>query len=508
MGRITAIAYITNATTRMMITVFMVMAGLSFTFLVINYRSHIAAGKEREFVRLACVTKPLAHAIDPSMHERLAAAYADNDALLADSSADYAMLHGQLAEAHRVHGLESDVYTLVRDPLDGTFHFIGTSGINPYYKHEWKEPHQETIDLFEQGAAFGPYEDENGAWLSVFEPIKHEGRTVAIVQADVKFDSFLSAARAEFMRTLLIYAGIFVITAALLLRWMHRILRREDLLKERLVHTAELLREKNNDLMASIRVAEQLQEAVLPKVEDVRSDLPGFSVLYLPRDTVSGDFYWHQRIGERIYVAAGDCTGHGVPGAMMSLMASSALHAVLQGNDGRVDRMLTALDGDIRRQWQNDTDRMAGMDLTLCCIDMAEGRLSYASASRPLLVARDGDLRKLEADRAGIGSVMDTATFMEREVPVRVGDRIYLFSDGFADQAGGDKGKRLRTAALERAIAHSQDRPLEEQMRYLHQLFLDWKGALPQVDDVLVLGFEIPEHPAFARGIDTERKVA
>lgn len=508
MGRITALAYLTNATTRMMITVFVVLAGLTLTFLVINYRSHIAAGKEREFVRLSGVAKPLANAIDPVLHERLVADYADNDALLADSSTDYETLHRQLAEAHRVHGLGSDVYTLVRDPLDGAFRFIGTSGINPYFKHEWKEPHAETIDLFDQGAAFGPYEDENGSWLSVFEPIKREGRTVAIVQADVKFDSFLGLARAEFMRTLLVYAAIFLITAVLLMRWMHRILKREDLLKERLVHTAELLREKNNDLMASIRVAEQLQEAVLPKVEDVRSDLPGFSVLYLPRDTVSGDFYWHQRIGPRIYVAAGDCTGHGVPGAMMSLMASSALHGVLQNNEGRVDRMLTALDSDIRRQWQDETDQMAGMDITLCCIDMAEGRLSYASASRPLLVARDGKLRKLEADRAGIGSMMATANFMEREVPVRIGDRIYLFSDGFADQAGGDKGKRMRTAALERAIAHSQDRPLEDQMRYLHQLFLDWKGALPQVDDVLVLGFEIPEHPAFERGMDSERRVA
>jgi serine phosphatase RsbU (regulator of sigma subunit) len=508
MGRITALTYLTNATTRMMITVFVVLAGLTLSFLVINYRSHIAAGKEREFVRLTGVTKPLANAIDPVLHERLVATFADNDALLAAGSEDYATLHTQLAEARHVHDLASDVYTLVLDRQNGTFRFIGTSGINPYFKHEWKEPHPENITFFEQGAAFGPYADENGSWLSVFEPIKHEGRTVAIVQADVQFDPFLKAARAEFVRTLLFYAGIFLVTAVLLLRWMHRILKHEDQLKERLVHSAELLREKNNDLMASIRVAEQLQEAVLPKVEDVRSDLPGFSVLYLPRDTVSGDFYWHQRIGQRIYLAAGDCTGHGVPGAMMSLMACSALHTVLQSHEGRVDRMLTALDQDIRRQWQDDTDRMAGMDLTLCCIDLAQGRLSYASASRPLLVARDGMLRKLEADRAGIGGMVTAATFLEREVPVRIGDRFYLFSDGFADQAGGDKGKRLRTAALERAIAHSQDRPLEEQMRYLHQLFLDWKGPLPQVDDVLILGFEIPAHPAFERGMSAERKVA
>lgn len=279
-------------------------------------------------------------------------------------------------------------------------------------------------------------------------------------------------------------------------------------MKERLQRTAELLQERNEDIMASLRAADRIQQAVLPDIASIRRVLPSFGVLYLPKDVVSGDFYWHERVGDSVYLAAGDCTGHGVPGAMMSMMASSALYTVLHQHEGRLDHMMNALDANIRRTWQHDDENSAGMDMSLCYYNTATGRFSYSSAMRPVIMVRNGQAIKLEADRAGIGSPWKTPTFIERDVMVRPGDRFYLYSDGFVDQSGGTKGKRYRTDRFNTLLLGVQERSLEEQMFSLQQEFRIWSAEHAQVDDVLVMGFEIPAHLSSSESAGPLRKSA
>ncbi|MBK9146608.1 MAG: serine/threonine-protein phosphatase [Flavobacteriales bacterium] len=507
MGRITAISFIRNATTKVMLTVFLVLAGLALASIVMSYRTHIGAATEQEFTRLAGITIPLARAIDAEGHERLTVQHADGGTLFnGPDSATYAALRAHLVQAHADHALGSDVYTMVKDPVSGEFKFIVTSGPNPYFKHVWEQPHQEHIEQYESGASIGPYTDENGTWLSVFRPIKLNGRTVAIVQADKQFDPFLAEVRSGFRRTLVAYTAIFILAAALLLRWMHRILKHEDTMKERLQRTAEMLREKNDDIMASLRAAERLQRSVMPDHQVVREAFPEFGVLFMPKDLVSGDLYWYEHVGQRAYLAVGDCTGHGIPGAMTSMLAASALRTALLKHEGRLDLMLDALDRDVRKQWHQEDDRSAGMDITLCCIDFAEGRFTYASAGRPLLLLRGGQVHKLDADRAGIGGFQEGHRYCEREVTVRAGDRFYLYSDGFVDQMGGERGKKFKNEQLFSLLPTIQGLGLTEQMTLLRRSFTEWKGNQPQIDDVIVLGFEIPDSAAFANRSDAQKR--
>ncbi len=507
MGRITAIAYIRNATTKVMLTVFLVLAGLALASIVTSYRAHIAAATEREFTRLAGITLPLSRAIDAEQHAQLAARHSDGTSLFSGpDSANYQAIRAHLVQAHADNALATDIYTMVKDPNSGDFAFIVTSGPSPYFKHVWERPHPEHFEQYAEGASIGPYEDENGTWLSVFKPIQRNGETVAIVQADKQFDPFLTEARAAFLKTLIIYTITFILAAALLLRWMYRILKHEDDMKERLLHTAELLREKNDDIMASLRVAERLQRSVMPDHLVVRASLPEFGVLFMPKDVVSGDLYWYEQVGQRAYIAVGDCTGHGIPGAMTSMLAASALRTALLKHEGRLDLMLDTLDADVRKQWHQEDDTSAGMDITLCCIDFAEGRFTYASAGRPVLLVRDGQVDKLEADRAGIGGFKEGHRFCEREVPVHAGDRFYLYSDGFVDQAGGTNGKRYKNEQLLQLLPGIQGLSMNEQMSILRRSFSDWKGAQPQVDDVIVLGFEIPRSGAFVKRSDAQKR--
>jgi serine phosphatase RsbU (regulator of sigma subunit) len=506
-GRINAIALIRNTTTKVMLTVFLVLASLALASIVMSYRAHIKSATEREFTQLAGITIPLARTIDGAQHEQLTIRHADGGTLFnGPDSALYGTLRAHLVQASADHALGSDLYTMTRDPVSGVFKFVVTSGPNPYFKHVWERPHKEHIEQYESGASIGPYTDENGTWLSVFRPIKLNGRAVAIVQADKQFDVFLAEARSGFYRTLMIYAITFVLAAVLLLRWMYRILKHEDTMKERLQHTADMLREKNDDIMASLRVAERLQRAVMPDHHLVRAALPEFGVLFMPKDVVSGDFYWYEQVGQRAYLAVGDCTGHGIPGAMTSMMAASALRTALLKHEGRLDLMLGALDNDVRKQWHQDDDRSAGMDIALCCIDFSEGRLTYASAGRPLLLVRNGQLSKLDADRAGIGGFQEGHRYCEREVPVRAGDRVYLYSDGFVDQMGGAKGKRFRSEQLFELLPSVQGLGLTEQMASLRRTFSEWKGGSPQIDDVIVLGFEIPRTTTFAKHGEAQQR--
>lgn len=507
MGHITAITFIRNATTKVMLTVFLVLAGLALASIVMSYRAHIAAATEREFTRLAGMTMPLSRAVDAEQHERLVAQHAEEHTLFnGPDTTIYNTLRTHLVQAHDDYDLSTDVYTMVKDPTSGAFQFIVTSGPTPYFKHVWERPHPEHVNQYDIGASIGPYTDENGTWLSVFKPIKWNGRTVAIVQADKQFDPFLAEARAAFRKTLIIYTITFILSAAFLLRWMYRILKHEDSMRERLQQTAELLREKNDDIMASLRVAERLQRSVLPDHQLVRAALPEFGVLFMPKDVVSGDLYWYEQVGQRVYLAVGDCTGHGIPGAMTSMLASSALRAALLKHEGRLDLMMNTLDHDVRQQWQQEDDRSAGMDLTLCCIDFAEGRFTYASAGRPVLMVRGEKVSKLEADRTGIGGFKESHRFCEREVPVHPGDRFYLYSDGFVDQAGGANGKRYKNGQLLALLPSIQQLSMNEQMTTLRKTFSDWKGSSPQVDDVIVLGFEIPEAGAFVKRSDMQKR--
>lgn len=486
---------LSNSATRIMVMVFLFLSLVTFTLIYFSYQNHLSSAYSSEFNRLEVITNSLALQINANDHKTLLEENPHKDGItIHDYDERYRAIHDILLSNQLKHGIETDIYTLVRDPESQEFRFGVTSGKTPYFRHKWENPQESHFKAFHSGSSLGPYVDQHGTWLSSFSPITIEGETIAIVQADKKFDSFLAEARTNFISTLLIFLVIFLLATLIMTRLINRVLSREDHVKRTLLEQTEVIHKKNSDIMASIRVAKRLQEAVLPNLQAIQRDIPNFKVMYEPKDLVSGDFYWYERVGTKVYLAAGDCTGHGIPGAFMSMMASTALYHVLNKMNGDLGEILTELDRIICKHLHNSKKSLEGMDVAICSYDTSTGEFCFAGALRPMLLINDGVLKKLKGDRVGIGRKQKEYQFTEQKVFVQPGDVIYMFSDGYSDQFGGEKGRKYMSKRFRDFLQDIQEHSIEEQNILLQYEFHLWKEGNEQVDDVLVMGFEIPDH--------------
>lgn len=255
------------------------------------------------------------------------------------------------------------------------------------------------------------------------------------------------------------------------------------------------LEEKRREIQDSINYAKQIQRAILPKPGDILSSLRCFG-LYKPKDVVSGDFYWFARNNGKVLIAAADCTGHGVPGAFMSMIGIDKLNNAVQEKQlYKPGEILASLNKGIKqslKQDEHDSVLRDGMDIALCCFDFNIGKLEYAGANRPLILVRNGELTEIKPTKAAIGGWTDNETvFNNNELHLQKGDTIYIFTDGYADQVGGEKGKKIMTKKFKEMLVSIQHLEMEEQEKELDRMFNDWKGSLEQVDDVLVIGIRI-----------------
>lgn len=264
--------------------------------------------------------------------------------------------------------------------------------------------------------------------------------------------------------------------------------------KEEVERQSRKVVELYNNVTDSIRYAKRLQESILPPEKRMRELLPGSFVYYRPKDIVSGDFYWLDQVGDKVVVAAVDCTGHGVPGAFMSLIGHNGLNQVVKDR-GRTkpSEILFELNRLAFEALHKDREQglvRDGMDLALCTLHPATGSLEFAGANNPLYVVRGGEVLSYGPDKNAIGSLeLDPTAFHDHQVLLEPGDMVYLFSDGYADQFGGHKGKKFMYRRFRELLVSISQEPIERQRTRLHEEFNSWRGAHEQVDDILVMGF-------------------
>ena len=250
---------------------------------------------------------------------------------------------------------------------------------------------------------------------------------------------------------------------------------------------------QNKEITDSILYAKRIQQAVLPGKKSLEKTLPEHFILFKPRDIVSGDFYWVEKSEERIVVCAADCTGHGVPGAFMSLLGLTFLNEIVN-HEGivKASRILDRLRMNIIRSMSHkDEAEQArdGMDVALVVIDSQLDILEYAGAFNPLVILRKGELIEYKADKMPIGKhVGEEGPFTNHKIQLEQGDMIYLYSDGFPDQFGGEKGSKYKARPFKRLLTRISDEPANTQLDLLEMEFNSWKGKEDQVDDVLVMG--------------------
>ncbi len=250
-----------------------------------------------------------------------------------------------------------------------------------------------------------------------------------------------------------------------------------------------LIKQKNDDILDSITYAKRIQEAILPPDRIVHTWLPDSFVLYKPKDIVAGDFYWLESIDDTIIFAAADCTGHGVPGAMVSVVCHNAMNCAVREFGLRepgeiLDKVNDLVEDTFVR---SDEEVKDGMDLALC--SLKGNKLKYAGAHNPLWIIKNGKIEETRADKMPIGSFNEHRPYTTHTFELAKGDTLYIFSDGYTDQFGGERGKKYKAKAFRDLLLSVQDKSMEEQRKCIDETFEEWKGHLEQLDDVCVIGY-------------------
>ncbi len=258
------------------------------------------------------------------------------------------------------------------------------------------------------------------------------------------------------------------------------------------------LNERTNDLLSSIHYARLIQEAILPSEDRYRSILRKSFVFHKPRDIVSGDFYWLQKHEGKILVAAVDCTGHGVPGAFMSIIGNNQLNSAVR-EEGLttpsliLDSLNRGVSNTLRQQSDDKVSIKDGMDIALVSIDYENKQIQYAGAYNPLYIIRDGKLLETKGDKFPIGLSIDDKqrSFTNHTFDLMEGDVIYIFSDGYPDQFGGPLGKKLKYDNFRSLLFEIHQLDPKKQFERISERFDEWMGDLVQLDDVLVIGIKV-----------------
>ena len=308
--------------------------------------------------------------------------------------------------------------------------------------------------------------------------------------------------RSKYGLAVIMLAGILLIT--LFFRfWIRQFFNlsrenqeREMFAKQIMVQKEELTL-KNKAITDSINYAKRIQTAMLPPYKLFKSIFPSSFILFMPKDIVSGDFYWVNKVGNKIFIAAVDCTGHGVPGAFMSIIGFELFRKItnIEGLT-RPSDILNRLNDDFHEIFK-DVDNVVlrdGMDVAFCSIDKKDMILEFSGAFNPLYLIRDNKIMEVKGDRFAIG--LDETNFREQTfknhlIPIQKSDIIYIFSDGFADQFGGPDGKKYKYRRFRHLLLNLHQLPMEKQHEILENNVLEWRGEQEQVDDILVIGIKI-----------------
>jgi serine phosphatase RsbU (regulator of sigma subunit) len=255
------------------------------------------------------------------------------------------------------------------------------------------------------------------------------------------------------------------------------------------------IEQQQKELAGSLSYASSIQAALLPDLRYFKKTFPASFVLFMPRDIVSGDFYWYNRKDNRIAIAAADCTGHGVPGAFMSILGISFLNEIVSKQIPRANVILNRLRENVMKalhQTGGNSEHKDGMDIALCVVDLDEMKMEFSGAFNPLYMIRNGRLLETRGDKMPIGiNAVVEKSFTNHDIQLEMGDLIYIFSDGYPDQFGGPVEKKFRYKTMQKLLVDNANKPLESQKRELERTFIQWKGNLEQVDDVLIIGIKI-----------------
>lgn len=263
--------------------------------------------------------------------------------------------------------------------------------------------------------------------------------------------------------------------------------------KQEVEEQKNIIADKSREVLDSIEYAKKIQQAILPSDKAMKSLLPKIFCLYIPKDIVAGDFYWLEKRDRYIYIASCDCTGHGVPGAMVSVVCNNALNRSLnEFHEIDTNKILDRTRSLVLENFsKSESAVLDGMDISLARIDTSSNELMWSGAYSPLWIVRNGDLTIITGDKQPIGNFENYVPFTSHTIKLESNDSIYLFSDGYCDQFGGPNDKKFSKARLKPLIEECSKLSPSDQYKLLYNTHLNWRGNQTQIDDITIIGFSI-----------------
>lgn len=255
------------------------------------------------------------------------------------------------------------------------------------------------------------------------------------------------------------------------------------------------LQEVNSEFSASLRYAQNIQQAILPTAEVINALFKDNFVIFRPKESIGGDFYYVKEVGNEIIFMCGDCTGHGVPGAMMSMISANIIHNIIDTKKIIVPNLiLNTMVREFRKAFRNEFSNITiqdGLEVAICTYYKKEKKLQYAGAGRPIIIANQDGIKTIKSSSSGIsGNVSENYDFELNEFDIEEGDQLYLYSDGIVDQFGGPHNKKFMTKRLVQLLSSNLDLPMSEQKEIIDNSIVSWKEGQEQIDDILVMGLK------------------
>ncbi|MBI35025.1 MAG: hypothetical protein CMP67_06635 [Flavobacteriales bacterium] len=297
----------------------------------------------------------------------------------------------------------------------------------------------------------------------------------------------------EFKDAQLTYLGVGIFAVGIIALMLFLFNQRQNRTNKQLLKMNSTIAEQRDQITSSIEYAKKIQKAILPSNELMKICLPFSYVFYKPRDIVSGDFYWVHSVGQRVLVACADSTGHGVPGAIVSMIGNNGLDTcVNEYGLTKPSQILDALNKYVEETFDKSNDTVNdGMDIALCLFDFEKNEVEYAGANIPLYMVKGNELQVTKADKQPIGRYDYRKPFSNHIINLDGVDNIYMCSDGIQDQFGGSKGKKFKIRRLKRLLVELSQHDINQQKGMLRETFSDWKQGEEQVDDVCFIGIQL-----------------
>lgn len=345
--------------------------------------------------------------------------------------------------------------------------------------------------------------DDDMRLSEIAVPIIHDGEVIGVIDSEHPRREFYTYDDLEILITIASMSASKIVQAQYLQELNTYKSELEDLVRMRTMELEEIVAEvehqkheislKNRDLLDGIAYARRIQKSILPSVEQLHDLFETFFLFFKPKEIVSGDFYWAKKQGDILHFAVADCTGHGVPGALLSIMGYNALNTVTIDKEYTDPaELLTDLRNLIVENLKNVNEQQIhdGLDISLCSYHFPSQTLKFAGANHPVIIVRDNQIIELEGDKQSIGFQENYIDFVCQEEVLRSGDCVYLFSDGYKDQFGGSKQKKFKFGNFKELLLRCTTFPSEERKKFIENHFSDWTTSLEQVDDVCLLGIE------------------